>query len=62
MLVPDVELSGQWSIDIMMNGNDFYIIDMGLAENSAFYNSVPIEKRRVTQENWLPDLSEKTKQ
>lgn len=29
------DLVGQWSIDIMQNGDDFYIIDMALADSSA---------------------------
>ena len=58
-LLPDVDLTGQWSIDIMQNGSDFWLIDMAIAENSMFCNSIPIEKRRPSVENWLPDLSEK---
>lgn len=49
-------LSGQWSIDIMQNGKDFYLIDMALAQNSAFYECVPIGQKRPTKENWLPNL------
>ena len=26
-LIPDLNLSGQWSIDIMQNGDDFWLID-----------------------------------
>ncbi len=36
-VIPSVEMSGQWSIDIMQNGDDFYFIDMAVTENSAFY-------------------------
>lgn len=57
--IPDVDLSGQWSIDIMQNGDEFWFIDMAIAENSAFYNCVPQELRNPTTENWLPDLSNK---
>lgn len=53
--IPDVALTGQWSVDVMQNGDDFYIIDMALAENSAFYSYVPEELRRPSPENWLPD-------
>lgn len=49
-------LSGQWSIDIMQNGNDFWLIDMALAETSAFYDCVPKSLRKKTPENWLPIL------
>lgn len=56
-ILPQVNLAGQWSIDIMQNGNDFWLIDMAIAENSALYECVPEEKRRISEENWLPDLS-----
>lgn len=40
------------------NGSDFYIIDMAMAERSAYYNeTVPAALRHVLPENWLPDLS-----
>ena len=55
-LLPDVNLSGQWSIDIMQNGDDFYIIDMAIAETSALYDCVPLADRRVSPENWLPEI------
>lgn len=57
ILLPDVPMHGQWSIDAMQNGNDFYIIDMATAERSAYYETVPAELRHVQPENWLPDLS-----
>lgn len=53
--IPDVDLSGQYSIDIMQNGDDFWIIDMALAENSAFYNCVPRELRNPSPEKWIPE-------
>ena len=31
----------QWSVDVMQNGDDFYIIDMALADNSALRSCVP---------------------
>lgn len=53
-------MQGQWSIDIMQNGNDFYFIDMAVAENSAFFReAVPLESRKPMKENWIPDLSDK---
>ena len=59
-MLPNLKLEGQWSIDIMQNGDDFWIIDMGVAENSAFYNEcVPVELRNPHQENWLPQLEAK---
>lgn len=60
--LPDVELSGQWSIDIMQNGDKFWFIDMALAENSAFYDeTVPVDKRIPTEENWIPMIPELNK-
>ena len=50
-------LTGQWSMDVMLSGEDFYIIDMALAEESYYYQSVPPEDRRVSKQNWIPKLS-----
>lgn len=58
LLSKETNLSGQWSVDIMQNGNDFYLIDMALAENSAFYEHVPQKLKRVSEENWLPERFE----
>lgn len=59
-LLQDTEnLSGQWSIDIMQNGNDFYLIDMALAENSALNDCVPADKLKAVEENWMPVLPNK---
>lgn len=56
-LLPDLRLHGQWSIDVMQNGDEFWLIDMALAENSFYYkNCVPEVLRRPTKENWLPSL------
>ena len=53
-------LSGQWSIDIMQNGDEFWLIDMALAENSAYYSeAVPKELRNPSEENWIPMLDGK---
>lgn len=53
-------LSGQWSIDVMQNGEDFWLIDMALAENSAYYSeAVPKELRNPSEENWIPMLDGK---
>jgi len=57
-LIPDVDLKGQWSLDIMQNGDDFWLIDMALAANSALVDKLPV-KLTAPEENWLPDLSEK---
>lgn len=55
-MLPDVNLSGQWSIDVMQNGDDFYIIDMALAANSALNSCVPAEKLHTPEENWIPKI------
>lgn len=60
-LLPHLNLSGQWSIDVMQNSDDFYIIDMALAETSAFYECVPKELRHASPEDWLPKLTTPTK-
>ena len=58
--IPNVPLSGQWSIDIMQNGDDFWLIDMAVAENSAFYEeTVPKNLRHPMIENWIPKIEEK---
>lgn len=48
---------GQWSIDVMRNGDDYYIIDMALAENSALNDCVPRDKLRAYPQQWLPGES-----
>ena len=55
-LLPNLDLQGQWSIDVMQNGDDFWLIDMAMAETSAFYLRVPAELRRPTPEEWIPQL------
>lgn len=54
-ILPAVELVGQWSIDVMRNGDDYYIIDMALAENSALNDCVPWNKLRAYPQQWLPE-------
>lgn len=52
----EMELTGQWSIDIMQNGEDFWLIDMAVASESAFYKeTVAPELWKRTEENWLPE-------
>lgn len=43
-LLKDCKLTGQWSIDIMQNGSDFWLIDMARASESALSECVPKEK------------------
>ena len=55
--LPWLNLKGQWSLDVMQNGDEFWLIDMAPAELSAFYReTVPEEKRRPMEEDWLPKL------
>lgn len=39
------------------NGNDYYIIDMALAENSALNDCVPSNRLRAYPQQWLPGES-----
>lgn len=58
-MLPDVALTGQWSIDIMQNGDDFWLIDMATADTSALRECVPNNLLKKTPENWIPaNLSE----
>lgn len=43
-LLSDCILKGQWSIDVMQNGSDFWLIDMARASESALSECVPKEK------------------
>ena len=56
MLLKDINLTGQWSIDVMQNGDEFWIIDMAPAYMSALSNKLPMQLH-MPAENWLPDLS-----
>lgn len=40
-LLPHMNLKGQYSIDVMKNVNDFYLIDMALMAESALVNLLP---------------------
>ena len=57
-MIPGIDLKGQWSLDIMQNDDEFWIIDMALAANSALVNRLPV-KLEAPEENWLPDLGDK---
>lgn len=56
MLIPTIALTGQWSIDVMQNGEDFWIIDMALANESALNDVVPKELLKNQEIDWLPKL------
>ena len=56
-ILPDLDLKGQWSIDVMQNGDDFWLIDMAFAESSFGYDKVVEEKmRNPIPEDWLPRI------
>lgn len=55
-IVDKLNLTGQWSLDIMDDGEKYWLIDMAVAEQSTFYESVPKEKRRPVLEQWLPGI------
>lgn len=57
-LIPDVALEGQWSVDIMQNGNDFYMIDMAAADTSALNECIPKGRLKKQTEDWLPDIAD----
>ena len=56
-LLPDLDLTGQWSLDVMQNGEDFWLIDMAGATNSALVDCIPAGRLRKVEEKWLPDYS-----
>lgn len=57
-LLSNCTLKGQWSIDIMQNGNDFWLIDMARASESALSDCVPKEKLRTASLPFLAQLKE----
>ena len=56
-LIGNVDLEGQWSIDIMQNGEDFWLIDMATASTSAFKDWIPEGKLKPAKEDWIPKLN-----
>lgn len=60
-LVPLADLRGQWSFDVMMDGDDFWAIDMSLAANSALRDCVPAGKLAPCPEpEWFPIAARST--
>lgn len=57
-LLPNTDLTGQWSIDIMQNGDDFYLIDMALAVESAMNDVVPKNLLKPVRDPWLAEFPE----
>lgn len=45
-------------MDIMQNGEDFYIIDMALAKDSALQSCVPKGMIKAVKEDWIPRIFE----
>ena len=58
-LLPYLALSGQWSLDVMQNGSDFWLIDMADAASSALSEYITKGKLKKTEENWVPAIAEK---
>ena len=59
-LLPGLELAGQWSLDVMKDDDDYWLIDMAPAERSTYYEqTVPKAQRRPMVENWIPELDGK---
>lgn len=56
-MLPDINLEGQWSLDIMQNGDDFWLIDMATADTSALNECVPAGLLKKAPENWIPQLT-----
>ena len=57
-LLPDCKLQGQWSIDIMQNGNDFWLIDMARVSESSLSHCVPQGKLKKAPLPFLKQLEE----
>ena len=53
-VIGKTNLEGQWSIDIMQNGDDFWLIDMATASTSAFKEKIPVGLLRPASEDWIP--------
>ena len=54
-LIPQIDLKGQWSVDVMLNGDDIWIIDMATADTSAL-KACCGDRIRKQEENWIPKL------
>lgn len=57
-LLPNCRLKGQWSIDVMQNGDNFWLIDMARASESALSHCVPKEKLKKAPLPFLQQLGE----
>lgn len=51
-------LSGQWSVDIMQSGDEFYLIDMATAARSALKEKINYDFG-LPNEDWMPVINKK---
>lgn len=56
-LLPDLDLTGQWSIDVMADGPDLWLIDMAQASSSAFFDRVPTRLRQPAEDPWSAQIA-----
>ena len=59
-LLDKCNLTGQWSIDIMQNGDDFWLIDMARATESALVECVPKSKLKNVRKPFLTKIPHKS--
>ena len=52
-LLDKCNITGQWSIDIMQNGGDFWLIDMARVTESALVECVPKSKLKNVRQPFL---------
>ena len=55
-MLPDIELNGQWSLDVMQNGDEFWIIDMAVASSSALREYIEEGLIINEEDGWLNRL------
>lgn len=51
-------LSGQWSVDIMQSGDEFYLIDMATAARSALKEKINYDFG-LPNEDWMPVINKR---
>ncbi|QUH21763.1 hypothetical protein [Alkaliphilus sp. B6464] len=57
----NVDLNGQWSIDLMKIGNDFYLIDMAMAKDSYYYDKIIKQTGKINRTKDFTGLTENIK-
>lgn len=50
------DLEGQWSLDVMLDGDRLWAIDMAPADTSALNDVIPPGQLRPTEVDWVPKL------